>query len=98
MKKRKGILVDLEAAGQEKTAVEDPTEAIVVRALVQEALNSLKEEQRTVVELRIIKGYSVAETAKIMNKKEGTIRVLQYRALEALAAILGNENPMRRYE
>jgi RNA polymerase sigma-70 factor (ECF subfamily) len=38
--------------------------------------------------LRILKGYSVAETAKLMNKKDGTIRVLQFRAVKALAKLL----------
>ncbi|NLP35422.1 MAG: hypothetical protein GX359_09600, partial [Clostridiales bacterium] len=34
------------------------------------------------------KGYSSAETAKIMDKKEGTVRVIQYRAIKRLAQIL----------
>jgi len=38
-----------------------------------------------VIELRIIKGFSVAETAKMMQKSDGAIRVLQYRALKTLA-------------
>lgn len=89
--KRQGKIVDIEAINPEDAAVEDTTEASAQRELVQNALNSLKEEYRTVIELRILKGYSAAETAKIMNKQEGNIRVLQYRALKSLAAILRSD-------
>ncbi|MBB6214158.1 RNA polymerase sigma-70 factor (ECF subfamily) [Anaerosolibacter carboniphilus] len=90
-KKREGIDVNFENVNPEATALKDPTENFAQRMLIENALNRLNEEQRVVVELRIIKGYSVDEAARIMNKKEGTIRVLQYRALQALAKIL-NDN------
>ncbi|HHX23990.1 MAG TPA: hypothetical protein GX723_08290, partial [Thermoanaerobacterales bacterium] len=34
------------------------------------------------------KGYSVAETAKLLGKTEGAVRTAQYRALQALAKIM----------
>lgn len=86
--KRQGKIVDIEAIKPEEAAINDSTEESVQRELVQDALSSLKEEYRKVIDLRILKGYSVADTAKIMNKQEGTVRVLQYRALQNLAAIL----------
>jgi RNA polymerase sigma-70 factor (ECF subfamily) len=86
--KRQGKIIDIEAINPEEAAVEDATEESVQREMVQDALCSLKEEHRRVVELRILKGYSVSETAKMMNKQEGAVRVLQYRALQNLAAIL----------
>lgn len=88
--KRQGKIVDIEAISPEEIAVDDSTDESAEREMVRNALGSLNEEQRIVVELRIIKGYSVAETAKTMNKKEGTVRVLQYRALQNLSAILKN--------
>lgn len=88
--KRQGKIVDIDAVRPEEIAVDDSSEISADRDIVRAALHSLNEEQRTVVELRIIKGYSASETAKIMNKKEGTIRVLQYRALKNLAAVLKN--------
>lgn len=90
--KRQGKIIDIEAINPEEAAVEDSTEANARHDAVQTALNSLKEEYRTVVELRILQGYSVAETAKIMNKQEGAVRVLQYRALQKLAAVLRNRD------
>jgi len=89
--KHKGSSTDLDSIEQETASVEDYSEASSTRILVHNALDSLNEDQRTVIELRIIKGYSVAETARMMGIKEGTVRVMQYRALESLAAILGRE-------
>lgn len=81
-------LNNFETIDLEKSTMEDLAETSVRRALIENALKMLGEEQQTVIELRIIKGYSTAETARIMNKKEGAVRVMQYRALKALAAIL----------
>ncbi|HHV28920.1 RNA polymerase sigma factor [Acetivibrio mesophilus] len=91
-KKRRGTNVNIEAIDAEKTAIEDETEASAQRELIRNALDRLNEEQRMVVELRILKGYSVAETARIIKKKESTVRVLQYRALQTLASILKNND------
>lgn len=90
--KRQGVNVNIDLINPKEQALEDPTENSAQRMFIEEALNKLKEEQRMVIELRIIKGYSVAETAELMNKKEVTIRVMQYRALQALSKILkGND-------
>lgn len=67
---------------------EDFTKISEQRQTLKEALESLKEDQRRVVELRILKGYSVKETAAILKKKESHIRVIQLRALEKLAGML----------
>lgn len=87
-KKRRGSNVNFEEINPIETAVDDAAQASAERTVIREALNKLNEEQRTVIELRIMKGYSVNETAKILNKKEGSVRVLQYRALQNLAEIL----------
>ncbi|NLM62680.1 MAG: RNA polymerase sigma factor [Clostridiales bacterium] len=87
---RRGTMVGIESIDPTETAVEDSSDIVSQRELIRNALDRLSEEQRKVIELRIIKGYSTAETAKIMNKKEGTIRVLQYRGLKALAELLKN--------
>jgi RNA polymerase sigma-70 factor (ECF subfamily) len=90
-KRTGGLVINIEHINPEETAVEDPTEDFVQREIVQNALKLLKEEQSLVIDLRIIKGYSVAETAKQMNKTESNVRVLQYRALQKLSAILKND-------
>lgn len=58
---------------------------------LQEAIFQLTPEQRQVIALKFIEGYENAEIAQMMNKKEGAIRALQYRALRSLQAILEAE-------
>ena len=70
-------------------SVEDGTEERAVREAVMKALDCLNEEQRRVIELRILQSYTVAETAAILHKKEGTVRVIQLRGLRKLSRILG---------
>ena len=86
--KRRQRNVNIECIDPLEKSIEDASEASTQRLIIEQALNQLSEEQRTVIDLRILKGYSVVETAKRMDKKEGTIRVMQYRALQNLARIL----------
>lgn len=90
--KRQGTSVDLENVNPIELSLEDTTESFAQQELIKSALNVLKEEYRTVIELRIIKGYSLSETAKIMDKKETNISVLQFRALQSLSKILKEDN------
>ena len=53
------------------------------------ALRSLTQDQREVIELRFFAGLSVAETAIAMDRQEGTVRGLQFRAIAALRRSLG---------
>jgi RNA polymerase sigma-70 factor (ECF subfamily) len=55
------------------------------------AILRLTPEQRQVICLKFIEGYSNSEIATMMDKKEGAIRALQYRALRSLQAILEAE-------
>lgn len=55
---------------------------------LQRALQSLTEEQREVVLLRFVEGLSAREVGDIMGKQEGTVRGMQFRALEALRRAL----------
>lgn len=55
-------------------------------------MDKLREDYRTVLNLRIMKGYSVSETAKILDKSEAAVRNAQYRALLSLAQILDRED------
>lgn len=87
-KKRQGNSMNLDAINPEEIAVSDFSDSTASHIMIENALESLKKEQQTVIRLRIINGYSTSETSKIMNKKEGTIRVLQFRVLQALAEIM----------
>lgn len=54
------------------------------REAVQEVLDLLTPDQRSVLLLRVLDQFSVAETAAIIGKSEGAVKVLQNRALKTL--------------
>ncbi len=80
-----------ETGDLEEAVSEDFTEVLNDRTVLEAAMAALTAEQRTVISLRIIKGYSVRETARLMRKKESTVRVIQYRALKALSEQLSDQ-------
>jgi RNA polymerase sigma-70 factor (ECF subfamily) len=55
---------------------------------VRKAILQLTKEQQEVIVLRFMEGYSTAEVARIMGKREGAIRGLQFRGLSALREML----------
>lgn len=90
--KRRQSNISIDAINPDKTAVSDPTESSIQRSAIENALSTLNEEQQAIINLRIIKGFSVTETAKILNKTEVNIRVLQYRAFKTLSKLLDESN------
>jgi RNA polymerase sigma-70 factor (ECF subfamily) len=58
---------------------------------VKDALQQLKDEYREVVILRYIEEMNVGETAKILGKSKGAVRVLLHRAIKTLREILTEE-------
>src|SRR5437016_2363113 len=70
---------------------ENALHATVEAEEMTQALAQLTEEQRQVINLKFVEGYSNLEIAELMNKKEGAIRALQYRALRSLQCILRSE-------
>lgn len=59
---------------------------------LQTVLQHLTEDQREVLTLKFINGLKTGEVAKIMGKRQGAIRALQMRALQALADLLGGDH------
>lgn len=86
--KKQGPVVNIDDINPKVISIEDHTQTMAQREIIQNALELLNEEQRKVIDLRILKGYSVADTAKQMDKSEGNVRVLQHRALQNLTKIL----------
>jgi RNA polymerase sigma-70 factor, ECF subfamily len=69
----------------------DPLDIITARedwSAVVAALNALTEDQRNVVLYRCLLGYSAAEVGRLLEKRPGAIRALQFRALTSLARLL----------
>lgn len=71
--------------------------ATVERAAVEHILEVLSADQRAVMVLRVLHGFSVRETAEIIERTEGAVKQLQHRAAVALrAAIAGTIAPPTR--
>lgn len=67
----------------EATVIENLTNQEVYRAI-----RRLRPDQQEVITLRFLHGMGVSDVARLMNKKEGTVRTLQFRGLKALEKIL----------
>lgn len=58
------------------------------QGLIREALVKVKEPYQQILVLKYLSGFSNKEVAQIMQKNEGNIRILHYRALKALRDVL----------
>jgi RNA polymerase sigma-70 factor (ECF subfamily) len=61
------------------------------QAAVRQAMQKLTNEQQHVLALRFSQGFSVEDTAQMMNKSNGAVKVLQFRALNMLRKLLSGE-------
>ena len=78
------------------TAPPSPEAAALLKARdtrLVEAIRTLKPEQQECIALRFFQELSLAETALAMSRSEGAIKQLQLRAVRALAAAIGREQP-----
>ncbi len=78
-----GEIVDRSSAGPEEDMLAKE-EAIALRA----AVARLPDEQQDVIALRYFVGLSVAETADVLGKTEGAVRVQAFRAIARLREML----------
>lgn len=67
---------------------EDEVAARMDRADLKQTLSQLREDYRTVLIFRFLGGMSPEETAEVMDRSVGAVRVLQHRALSALKNLL----------
>lgn len=52
------------------------------------SIDKLNPDQRECIQLRFLRGLSVAETAELMDRNEGAVKALQHRAVRRLAQLL----------
>lgn len=62
------------------------------------AAEKLPEAQRQVIALRFAAGLSVAETARVMGKGEGNVKVIQHKAIARLREMMGQPKRAKVYE
>jgi RNA polymerase sigma-70 factor, ECF subfamily len=70
----------------EEAAISSLTSDSLIRSL-----DELTEAQRDCLVLRFIQGMSVAETADILRRSEGSVKQLQWRAIRRLAMVISEE-------
>jgi RNA polymerase sigma-70 factor (ECF subfamily) len=83
-----GDLNDDHADPNSEASPEQITAQREQRQTLAEALRQLEPAQQQVLLLRFVSELSHAETAQVMNRTEGAVRVLQHRALAALRRLL----------
>ena len=60
---------------------------------VRRATELLPDAQREVIALRFAVGLSIADTAKVLGKREGNVKVLQHKAVAKLQKLLAAQAP-----
>jgi RNA polymerase sigma-70 factor, ECF subfamily len=90
-RRSRATFVDIDEVTPLSTTDGEPSgsvQASMERETLRAALSQLTEEQAQVITLRFLEELSIAEVATIMNKNEGAIKALQYRAVLALRRIM----------
>jgi RNA polymerase sigma-70 factor (ECF subfamily) len=85
----------LEALTKMRSRERGPEEAAVLAdefARIEDAMQDLTASQREVIAYRFMAGLTPREIAYVMRKREGTVRALQFRGLEALRRSLSLAN------
>jgi RNA polymerase sigma-70 factor (ECF subfamily) len=83
--------IEHDAGGEPTGDAENEVEWRLTVAELRVALLALTDEQREVVVLRFVEGLSARAVGEIMGKQEGTVRGMQYRAIEALRRVLAGK-------
>lgn len=86
--KRRGTTAKIDKLDLLASDKVDEHDIINQRMEVQAGMEKLSAEYQAILDLRIMQGYTVAETAKMLKKSEAAVRTAQYRALHSLAQIL----------
>lgn len=71
----------------------EPDHALIQRDALADLLGRLSQPQRDVVLLRIVHQFSIRETAGILGRSEGAVKLLQSRAIKALRRAAGSRRP-----
>jgi RNA polymerase sigma-70 factor (ECF subfamily) len=83
--KRRAPLEAAELPGQAThSGFSDPDNQIILKQILGAIQNELTNDQRHVVILRFLEGFSLRETAAIINKKAENVKVIQSRAIAKL--------------
>jgi len=90
-RRKRATFVDLEDAAPVQAQTGDPvrsSETQFERERLRSALAKLTDEQAQVISLRFLEDLSIAEVAEMLDKTEGAVKALQYRAVLALRRVM----------
>lgn len=90
-RRKRATFVDLEDAAPVQAQTGDPvrfSETQYERERLRSALAKLTDEQAQVISLRFLEDLSIAEVAEMLDKTEGAVKALQYRAVLALRRVM----------
>lgn len=74
----------LAASGAQQVTVPGADAPTVADASLEDILGRLTADQRAVITLRFVDQFSLAETAQILGRTEGSVKLLQHRAIRTL--------------
>ena len=90
-RRQRATFIEFDDAPPLKASSGDPVrsaESLSDSERLRAALSQLTDEQSQVITLRFLDECSIAEAATLMNKTEGAIKALQYRAVIALRRVI----------
>jgi RNA polymerase sigma-70 factor (ECF subfamily) len=73
-----------DASTPDQSMEADPEQAVINRHTLMQAIDGLYPDQRRCIVLRFLRGHSVIEIARLMNRTPGAVKMLQFRALRRL--------------
>jgi len=82
---RRNLVPLEESVAAEEMGPEQTTEEMWTRRELHEAMKTLTEDQKTVLALRFGQDLPIREVSTLMNRSEGAVKMLQVRAVSALA-------------
>lgn len=87
-KKKPLPLEESEGVIAEGRSLEDEVDAGIAVEKIQSALAQLPDEMQSIITMRFMLGYSAKQTADSLGISEGSVRIIQYRALKRMRELM----------
>lgn len=83
-KNKRMNIIELDEVSEKDAFLPDQVSKVESNLMVREVLEQLSAEEKEIITLRIIKGYSISYVSDKLGRPEGTIKSMQFRALQKL--------------
>jgi len=77
-------IIELDEVSEKDAFLPDQVSKVESNLMVREVFKQLSAEEKEIITLRIIKGYSISYVSDKLGRPEGTIKSMQFRALQKL--------------